>query len=83
MEASSPAQPRFIVTSKTQVQYNPQAAITLIHIILRHTQCLSKQSLDLDHFSIFLKGHPPSADLRYGEEDSISHSTLIFAEIKG
>ena len=28
-------------------------------------------------------GHPPSADLRYGEEDSISYSTLIFATIKG
>ena len=29
------------------------------------------------------KGHPPSADLRYGEEDSISPSTLICAAIKG
>ena len=29
------------------------------------------------------KGHPPSADLRYGEEDSISPSTLIFAARKG
>ena len=29
------------------------------------------------------KGHPPSADLRYGEEDSISRSTLFFAAIKG
>ena len=29
------------------------------------------------------KGHPPSADLRYGEVDSISHSTLIFATRKG
>ena len=28
------------------------------------------------------KGHSPSADLRYGEEDSISDSTLIFAAIK-
>ena len=25
------------------------------------------------------KGHPPSADLRYGDEDAISPSTLIFA----
>ena len=25
-----------------------------------------------------LKGHPPSADLRYGEKDSISPSTQIF-----
>ena len=31
----------------------------------------------------FVKGHPPSADLRYGEEDSISPSTLIFATRKG
>ena len=29
------------------------------------------------------KGHHPSADLRYGEEDSIHHSTLIFAAIRG
>ena len=29
------------------------------------------------------KGHTPRSDLRYGEEDSISHSTLIFAAIKG
>ena len=28
-------------------------------------------------------GHPPSADLRYGEKDSISPSTLIPAAIKG
>ena len=28
-----------------------------------------------------IKGHPPSADLRYGEEDSISTSPLIFAAI--
>ena len=32
---------------------------------------------------MFFKGHPPSADLRYGEEDSISPSTLILAAIKG
>ena len=30
-----------------------------------------------------LKGPPPSADLRYGEEDIISPSTFIFATIKG
>ena len=29
------------------------------------------------------KGHSPSADLRYGEEDSISITTLILAAIKG
>ena len=28
------------------------------------------------------KGRPPSADLRYGEEDSISPSTPIFAAIE-
>ena len=28
---------------------------------------------------IFNKGHPPSADLIYGEEDSISPSTLVLA----
>ena len=28
------------------------------------------------------KGHPPSADLRYGEEDSICPSTLIYTAIK-
>ena len=31
---------------------------------------------------LFLKGHPPRTDLRYGEEDSISPSTLICATIK-
>ena len=36
----------------------------------------------LSLFYIFTKGHPPSADLRYGEEDSISPSTLIFAAIE-
>ena len=30
----------------------------------------------------YTKGHPPSADLRYGEEDSISPSTPIFAAIE-
>ena len=29
------------------------------------------------------EGHPPSADLRYEEEDSISLSTPIIAAIKG
>ena len=29
------------------------------------------------------KGHPPSADLRYGDEDTISPSTLISAARKG
>ena len=29
------------------------------------------------------KGHPPIVDLRYGEEDSISPSKLVFAAIKG
>ena len=29
------------------------------------------------------KGHPPIVDLRYGEEDIISPSTLILAAIKG
>ena len=44
------------------------------------------KSLTLFHiFQIihFNKGHPPSADLRYRKEDSISHSTLILAPIKG
>ena len=31
----------------------------------------------------FFKGHPLSADLRYGEENSISPTTLIVAAIKG
>ena len=29
------------------------------------------------------KGHPPNADLKYGEKDSIIPSSLIFAAIKG
>ena len=32
--------------------------------------------------SKYLKGHPPSADLRYGDEDTISPSILIFAARK-
>ena len=32
---------------------------------------------------VLSKGHPLSADLRYGEEDSISPSTLVLAAIKG
>ena len=36
-----------------------------------------------DTLAFIEKGHPPSADLRYGEVDSISPSTLIFAAIKG
>ena len=31
----------------------------------------------------FVKGHPPTGDLRYGDEDSISPSTLIFSCYKG
>ena len=37
---------------------------------------------NITHF-INSKGHPLSADLRYGGEDSISPSTLIVAAIKG
>ena len=29
------------------------------------------------------KGHPPSAELRYREVNSISHSTLVLAALKG
>jgi hypothetical protein len=48
MEASSPAQPRYIVLSQTQVHYHPQTALTLIHTILQMTQLLTTQSLNLD-----------------------------------
>ena len=34
-------------------------------------------------FKYLEKGHTPSADLRYGEEDSISPNTLVLAAIKG
>ena len=30
-----------------------------------------------------IEGHPRSAELRYGEEDNISPSTLFFAAKKG
>ena len=33
--------------------------------------------------SIGCKGQPPSADLRYGEDDSIGPSTLFFAAKMG
>ena len=37
------------------------------------------------HFPVtnYGQSHPPSADLRYGEEDSISPGTLILAAITG
>ena len=38
--------------------------------------------LKVPNLKPFSKGHPPSADLRYGEEDSIKPSTLIVAAIK-
>ena len=36
----------------------------------------------LEVYNIF-KGHPPSADLRYEEDDSISPSTFVLAAIQG
>ena len=46
---------------------------------------LQLYDLDLKKYKELLshKGYPPSVDLRYGEEDSISPSTLIFAATKG
>jgi hypothetical protein len=46
---------------------------------------MGREGLDKKTFCILgsIKGHLPSADLRYGEEDSISPSTQIFAAIKG
>ena len=32
---------------------------------------------------VFSKRHPPSADMIYGDDDTISSSTLIFAARKG
>ena len=37
----------------------------------------------LGKLNVLKKCHPPSADLRNGEEDSISAINLIFAAIKG
>ena len=47
--------------------------------------CSAKHVIQPNTFYIFFlyKGHPPSADLRYGDEDTISPSTLIFAARKG
>ena len=47
---------------------------------LVHTE---EQSCDLYNLKFLCKGHPPSADLRYGEEDSISPPTQMFASTKG
>ena len=47
---------------------------------------LVNQSIILKYFickGLFTKGDPPSEDLGYGEEDIISHSTLIVDVIKG
>ena len=43
---------------------------------------LTESFLNMTELRI-MKGHPPSADLRYREEVSSSPSTLIFAAIKG
>ena len=50
--------------------------------------CASKYNLIFNGGSLkvanfhFVKGQPPSADLRYGEEETICPSTLIFDAIK-
>ena len=38
---------------------------------------------DTKYFDLYKNDHPPSADLRYGEEDSINPTTLIFDATKG
>ena len=44
----------------------------------------TKQKVKLDSLGEEnIKGHPLSVDLRYGEENSISPSTLVFAATKG
>ena len=50
MEASSSAQAHYIIISQTQMQNHYQTAITLIHIILKITQLLSKQFQNLHNF---------------------------------
>ena len=45
--------------------------------------CMYRGEQDHWYLRHFLKGHPPSADLRYGEKDTFSPSTLIFATRKG
>ena len=44
---------------------------------------LCKDIPTLNRFNEKLKGHPPSADLRYGGKDNITPSTLVFATRKG
>ena len=43
-----------------------------------HPEQIFKAHMNNAHFT---KGRPPGADQRYGEEDSISHSTLFFDDI--
>ena len=51
-------------------------------VLLIHKMCCLSKKVCLNLFYA-QQGHPPSADLRYGEEDSISLSTFILAAIKG
>ena len=49
----------------------------------KEKKCCTTVQCTTQVYTVFCKGSPPSTDLRYGEEDSISPSTLIFAAIKG
>ena len=61
----------FIILPEEYIEYSrvfPRALFTMLPSGLSHR---------------FDKAHPPSADLRYREKDSISHSKLVIAAIKG
>ena len=51
----------------------------MVVVVMPDGCCCNCGGFDYD----FFKGHPPSADLIYGEEDSISPNTLVLADIKG
>ena len=46
------------------------------------THLVTVNKIEVEKTLSNIKGHPPSADLSYGEEDSISARTLIIVAIK-
>ena len=62
--------------------YLDTASTTQLPVVHCVSKCHGRLLILLWSMLATQKGHPPSADLRYEEKDSISPSTLIFAAIK-
>ena len=63
--------------------YRGSTTLQLRQYFLHKTKTYNEKLFRVFFYPIFSKSHPPSEDLRYGEEDSISLSTLVLASIKG